>query len=239
MKNIIFAIILLSVYANAFELRSWYLGNINSSNYEIKDTEFISKYNSENFDAMCLQGIEGEDSLKSISGDKQYLSSLDSKLSFLVKSSYKELDLIDFKDNNIIFDFNPQILFVKDINLVLINYLASDNPDKRIEELKSLNEVFYFANKTTKIERARIILCGNFKETYGFVKNHMNNLYSISNIRGTIIDEKFGFSNYDYDHIVGMYKFNVEPDEEILKKNKDYKKLIDRVSPHLPIKLKI
>ena len=231
--------ILSVVCLQAFELKSWYLGNIDNTNYNLKNTKEISKYTSKNFDAMCLQGINGEEAIKSISSNKQYLANLDSKLAFLVKNSYKEVELIAYDDPNNIFLNKPQILLLKDVDLTLINYLASDDPEQRLKEIKEINNIYFTLKGKFNISNKRILTCGNFKENYGFVKREISDLYSVANNNGTVVDPKFGYSNYDYDHIISLHDLKATPDETLLNEYRDYKKFIDEISPHIPINLKL
>ncbi len=239
MLKTISLIILSVVCTQAFELKSWYLGNIDNTNYNLKNTKEISKYTSKNFDAMCLQGINGEEAIKSISSNKQYLANLDSKLAFLVKNSYKDTELITYEDPNNIFFNKPQILLLKDVDLTLINYLASDDPEQRLKEIKEINNIYFSLKEKFNISNKRILTCGNFKENYGFVKREISDLYSIANNGGTVVDPKFGYSNYDYDHIISLHDLKATPDETLLQNNNDYKKFIDEISPHIPINLKL
>jgi hypothetical protein len=95
-----------------------------------------------------------------------------------------------------------------------------------------LKEKFNISNK-------RILTCGNFKENYGFVKREISDLYTVLNNGGTVVDPKFGYSNYDYDHIISLYNLKAMPDETLLNEYRDYKKFIDEISPHIPINLKL
>ena len=65
------------------------------------------------------------------------------------------------------------------------------------------------------------------------------NQYTVLNNGGTVVDSKFGYSNYDYDHIISLYNLKAMPDETLLNEYRDYKKFIDEISPHIPINLKL
>ena len=58
-------------------------------------------------------------------------------------NSYKEVELIAYDDPNNIFLNKPQILLLKDVDLTLINYLASDDPEQRLKEIKEINNIYF------------------------------------------------------------------------------------------------
>ena len=128
---------------------------------------------------------------------------------------------------------------LKDIDLTLINYLASDDPEQRLKEIKEINNIYFSLKEKFNISNKRILTCGNFKENYGFIKREISDLYTVLNNGGTVVDPKFGYSNYDYDHIISLYNLKAMPDETLLNEYRDYKKFIDEISPHIPINLKL
>ena len=239
MFKLILSLLLVVNLLNAFELRTWFLGNINIDNYKTKNTKEILKYTNQYYDVLCLQGITGEEVLSFISSGKNYTTSLNSNLAFLIKNDYTEFDLINYEDTNMVFENKPIILYLKEIDLFIVNFLASDNQEKRMNEIKEINNVYFDIKDKYKVDTNRILTCGNFKEQYGSVKKILGDLYSVSNNLGTVIDEKFGNSNLDYDHIISITNLESSPDESILKIDRDYKKIKEEISPHLPLILRI
>lgn len=163
MFKLILSLLLVVNLLNAFELRTWFLGNINIDNYKTKNTKEILKYTNQYYDVLCLQGIKGEEVLSFISSGKNYTTSLNSNLAFLIKNDYTEFDLINYEDTNMVFENKPIILYLKEINLFIVNFLASDNQEKRMNEIKEINNVYFDIKDKYKVDSNRILTCGNFK----------------------------------------------------------------------------
>ena len=240
-----FLFLIFVINLNAFDLISWNFKNLSIENIKEKDIRFIKTKTNDIYDVMCLQGVLNKDLVEHLVDKKNVYYSNNSNnkeyLSWITKSVFKNNEVIEYEDKNNVFSIKPEMLFMKDINIGIINFNSNlDNSNKELKknEIKELNSVFNYFQQKTNIDLDRIFLCGSFNLTYGQLKNYLGDFFNIANNEGTTIDDKFGYTNDDFDHFISLRDEKAFPDYNYFNSyGTDYVKFKKEVSHHIPIKI--
>lgn len=247
--------------ANAFELRSWNLLKISENNIDKRDVEFMKNYIDEDYDVMCVQEVMSKNSLEYLTNKKNvYYSNIKSGrktykefLGWFVDNKYKNNEIIDYYDTKDVFERDPSMLFMKDINIGIVNYhaiyaqkkseeITGDKEGLTKAEIRNLPNLFTYFSKKTGLPMDRIFVCGDFNLSKGKIKEEIGDLYNIGNNLGSTVSTKYGYTRNDYDHIISFYEGNVFADHNLLNRYKseygvnDFEDFKATISDHIPVK---
>ncbi len=256
LKKIILFISLISI-SNAFEIRSWNMNELSNDNLKQRNIPFLKLYTNEIYDVMCIQNLKEKGVLEKISDLKNYYYSNDlienqknnSYFGWIIKQNYKNNEVVNYVDSSDFkFKNNPSMLLMKDINIGIINVDMIFDQDKskelyqdtemltKLENRKIVDVVNYFS-KTYNLEKDRLFVCGNFNLSAAKIKRETFDIFFIGNNEGSTMSERYGYTNFDTDHIISSIKGKVTPDYDYLNKwGNDFKNYMNEISTHLPIK---
>jgi len=250
---LIFSIFILEI--NAFEIRSWNLLRISEKTVLKKDTNFIKTYVDEEYDVMCVQEVMSLNSLKHISDTKSiYYSNIKSGrktykeyLGWFIDARYQNVEVIDYYDTKDVFERDPSMLILKDVNIGIINYHAIYGQKKSkkntgnkwtytLNEAANIPNLFKYFSMKSGIPQERLFMCGDFNLSQGKLKSKIPGM-KIGNNEGSTVSTKYGYTNNDYDHIISYFDGKIAPDYKILEKFEgNFKQFKKKVSDHVPIK---
>lgn len=193
------------------------------------------KTNEENY---VPEDNSNQDNLKSITlnnNDKEYYA-------WVIKKGYGDVDIIKYEDKNNVFKVAPQMLWLKNVNLGIVNFTSKANSkEDKFKEIKEIADMLLEFSEISKIDNDRIFMCGSFGLSLGEISRNMGHLssyFKVLNNFGTTIHEKLGYSNDDLEHFISTRNGNAEAMYNYLMNYESYKDFIEKVSPNIPIRVK-